>query len=121
VAQPVIYVETTVISYYTSRSSRDVVVAGHQAVTTDWWERDLPKFTPVISPVVLDEIGSGDAEAAAKRLAVVKGWDVLELTDEAESLAVDYFKGIALPDAARADALHLACCKEVEMSPRQRK
>ncbi|MFA7235735.1 MAG: type II toxin-antitoxin system VapC family toxin [Phycisphaeraceae bacterium] len=106
--KPLIYVETTVISYYTSRPSRDVVVAGHQAVTNEWWERVLPSFTPMISAVVLDEIGDGDADAATKRLAVVTGWEVVELTEEAGTLAEEYFRAIELPEAARADSLHLA-------------
>jgi hypothetical protein len=31
--KPKVYIETSVISYLTSRASRDVVVAGHQQVT----------------------------------------------------------------------------------------
>lgn len=106
--KPVVYIESTVISYYASRPSRDVVIAGHQAVTTEWWESELPKFTAVVSQVVLDEIAMGDPKAAAKRLAIVEGLDLLELGEEVESLAVAYYHGIALPEAARADALHLA-------------
>lgn len=106
--KPTIYVETTVISYFASRPSRDIVIAGHQAVTTQWWESDLPKFAPAISQVVLDEIAAGDPEAAVKRLSLVTGWDVLGLTHEVESLAIEYFDAISLPQAARADALHLA-------------
>jgi len=105
---PLVYVETTVISYHTSRPSRDIVVAGHQAVTEEWWDRALPELTPVISPVVLDEIAGGDPDAAAKRLEAVDGWDVLTLTDKAVTLARTYFDAIDLPEAARADSLHLA-------------
>lgn len=105
---PLLYVETTVISYYASRPSRDVVVAGHQAVTSQWWEQDLPKFQPHVSQVVLDEIGAGDLEAASRRLAIVGGMSILELTDDVESLAADYFSKVNLPESARADALHLA-------------
>jgi hypothetical protein len=108
VAKPTIYIETTVISYFTSRPSRDVVIAGHQAVTAEWWERDLPKFLPVISSVVRDEISAGDSLAAARRLAVVAKWNVLKLNDEATLLAIEYFDETALPEAARADAMHMA-------------
>jgi hypothetical protein len=107
-AKPVIYIETTVISYCAARPSREVVFAGHQAVTKQWWESDLPKFSAVISQVVLDEISDGDPKAAAKRLAVVAGMDVLRMNAEVELLAVEYFNELALPDAARADAFHLA-------------
>lgn len=106
--KPTAYIETTVISYLAAKPSRDILVAGHQAVTAEWWENDLPKFRAVISGVVLDEISSGDAEAAAKRLTAVRDIEVLELTDQVRSLAAEYYDAIRLPDTARADALHLA-------------
>lgn len=35
--RPVVYIETSVISYRTARTSRDIIVAGKQAVTGEWW------------------------------------------------------------------------------------
>src|SRR5687767_6448155 len=106
--KPVVYVESSVISYLTSSTSRDLVVAGHQAVTAEWWKDELPKFKPVISPVVIDEISAGDPQAAMKRLAEVEGMDLLEINNDIKDLAARYFEAIAIPEGARADALHLA-------------
>jgi hypothetical protein len=36
-----VYIETTVVSYLTARPSRDLVVAAHQQVTAEWWEKML--------------------------------------------------------------------------------
>jgi len=36
--KPTVYIESSVISYFTARPSRNVVVAGHQATTRDFWE-----------------------------------------------------------------------------------
>lgn len=36
-----VYIETTVLSYLTSRLSRDLLVAAHQQVTVEWWEKEL--------------------------------------------------------------------------------
>lgn len=33
-----VYLETSLISYLTNRLSRDIVTAGHQVITRDWWE-----------------------------------------------------------------------------------
>ncbi|MFN0141304.1 MAG: hypothetical protein ACKVQW_14605 [Pyrinomonadaceae bacterium] len=35
-----VYIETTIPSYLTSRPSRDIITAGHQQSTREWWERD---------------------------------------------------------------------------------
>ena len=32
-----VYLETTFLSYLVARPSRDLLVAGHQQVTQDWW------------------------------------------------------------------------------------
>lgn len=34
-----VYLETTVISYLTATSTRDIVQAAHQQITGEWWER----------------------------------------------------------------------------------
>ena len=50
--KPRVYVETTVISYLTARPARDVVVAGHQQSTRDWWEIASDRFELVVSDLV---------------------------------------------------------------------
>ncbi len=62
-----VYVETSVVSYYTARASRDVVVAGHQQATHDFWARLGGTLEPFISALVLTEAGKGDISGAEKR------------------------------------------------------
>jgi hypothetical protein len=33
-----VYIETTFVSYLTARPNRDVVIAGHQQITHEWWD-----------------------------------------------------------------------------------
>ena len=103
-----IYVETTVVSYLTARPSRDVVIAGHQQVTHEWWDTRRASYELCVSQLVLDEAGAGDAQAAQERLLVLRPMLVLETTAEALELAKELLRAGALPTKAADDALHIA-------------
>ena len=103
-----VYLETTVVSYLTARPSRDVVMAGHQQVTREWWETRSANFELCISQLVLDEAGAGDPTASQERLLVLLPMLVLETTVESVVLAKELLQAGALPAKAAADALHIA-------------
>ena len=105
--KPTVYVETTVPSYLTAWPSRDVVRAGEQQVTRDWWARRA-EFELRVSSLVLLECGAGDSDAAALRLAALDGVAVLAQSAEAEALADTLLREVPLPAKAAADALHIA-------------
>jgi len=102
------YIETTVVSYLTARPSRDVVIAGHQQVTHEWWDTCRANYELCVSQLVLDEAGAGDAQAAQERLLVLQPMLVLETTAEALELAKELLQAGALPAMAADDALHIA-------------
>ena len=106
--KPLSYVETSVISYLTSRPSRDLVVAGHQQVTQDWWERRRSSFRLVVSELVVGEAEAGDVEASRKRSEVLDGLELLEVSDEAGELARELVDQGPLPEKAVEDAVHIA-------------
>jgi len=106
--KPTVYIETSVISYYAARLSRDLIVAAHQQITQEWWDKVLPKCKAYVSPVVTGEIALGDAQAAARRAEVAAAFDVLEIGPEIMEIAELYRRRIDIPDAARGDAYHLA-------------
>ena len=105
--KPTVYVETTVPSYLTAWPSRDVVRAGEQQVTRDWWAR-RSGFDLRVSSLVLLECGAGDSDAAALRLAALDGVPVLAQTAEAETLAETLLREVPLP--AKAAAARLTYC-----------
>jgi predicted nucleic acid-binding protein len=103
-----IYIETSVVSYYTGRPSRDLVTAARQQITREWWEENRIKFDSFISVLVLEEAGGGDPKAAEKRLEALKGIPVIEITDDAEILAESFVKAGLIPESHAEDALHIA-------------
>lgn len=103
-----VYIETTIVSYLTSRPSRDLVLAARQQITTEWWERRRGDFDLVISQVVVDEAADGDPQAARRRLDILSGLPLLEVTPEAVELADVLVSSGGLPEAATDDAFHLA-------------
>lgn len=50
-----VYVETSVISYYTARSSRDIVAAARQTLTQEWWQDARKRFDLYVSVLVMGE------------------------------------------------------------------
>jgi len=105
--KPTVYIETTIPSYLTAWPSRDVVRAGEQQVTRDWWDRRAD-FELRVSSLVLLECSAGDSDAAALRLAALDGVPVLAQTAEVERLAEALLREVPLPAKAGADALHIA-------------
>lgn len=103
-----VYIETTVVSYLTARPNRDVVIAGHQQITHEWWDTRRASYELCVSQLVLDEAGAGDAQAAQERLLVLRPMLVLETTAEALELAKELLQAGALPAKAADDALHIA-------------
>ena len=103
-----VYIETTFVSYLTARPSHDVVIAGHQRVTHDWWDQARTVFELCTSQLVLQEAGSGDPEAAQERLQILKSMVLLDTTEAAVILAEELVRARALPVNAADDALHIA-------------
>jgi hypothetical protein len=73
---PCVYIETTIPSYLTSWSSRDLLQAAQQQLTREWWDRRAA-FELFISPLVLVESQAGDSAAAAARMAALTGLPLL--------------------------------------------
>jgi hypothetical protein len=103
-----VYIETTFVSYWTARPSRDLIVAGHQQITHDWWDTRRGDYELCVSQLVLQEAGDGDAQAAQKRLDVVVTMTMLEIKEQVVELAEELVQAGALPMKAGNDALHIA-------------
>jgi hypothetical protein len=103
-----LYLETTIPSYLTSRPSRDLITAGHQQLTKDWWETRRHAFELYISQLIVDEAGAGDPAAARERLKVIEGLPLLDITPDVAELASDILARRIIPRKAATDAAHVA-------------
>jgi hypothetical protein len=102
-----VYLETSFISYLVARPSRDVIVAGHQQTTQEWWDNRRSEFECTVSQVVIDEASAGDSAEAQKRLAIIAGLPELEITADAEALAEAIMASGVLPPHVARDAAHV--------------
>jgi hypothetical protein len=103
-----VYIETTFVSYLTARPSRDVVIAGHQQITHEWWDTRRGSYELCVSQLVVQEAAAGDPQAAQERLEVLQAMTFLETTTAALALAKELIQAGALPVNAGDDALHIA-------------
>ncbi len=106
--KPTVYIETTIVSYLTARPSRDLVRAGQQQITREWWENQREHYDLYISDLVVSEASAGDAAAAAARLEILGALPLLSVRPEADTLATSLLAQLAIPPNADRDAVHVA-------------
>jgi hypothetical protein len=106
--KPKVYLETTIPSLLTARASRDVLIAGQQQATRDWWDERREHHQLFVSGLVLAESRRGDALAAKARTEILAGCRVLEFSAAAQDLARKILATRLLPAKAAVDAAHIA-------------
>jgi len=85
--KPTLYVETSIVSYYTGRPSRDLIIAARQQITRDWWEKERQKYSLHISALVLRESQRGEPAAVKRRADALKGIPLVGMTVATQELA----------------------------------
>lgn len=101
-----VYIETSVVSYLTSRRPADR--ATWQAVTVDWWETRRGDFDLYTSDVTVIEARRGNPEAAQRRLDALDEIPVLSVTTQVNELSEALLRARAIPRAYVGDSLHVA-------------
>jgi len=97
-----------VVSYYTSRPSRDLIIAARQEITRERWARVLDEFDCHVSMPVVQEAEGGDPQTASGRLAAIANLPVLQIDPLAEDLARALVSHGPIPEGKPEDALHIA-------------
>ncbi|CAN2049703.1 PIN domain-containing protein [Candidatus Magnetomoraceae bacterium gMMP-1] len=103
-----VYIETSIVSYYTARPNRDLIIAARQNITHEVWPVLQENFDIYISALVIQEASRGDKEAAKKRLHALFHIPILEITQKVQDIAQVLMKENAVPIDFEEDALHIA-------------
>ena len=103
-----VYVETSVISNLAARPSCNLIDMARQVATQQWWDVAVSEYRLVISSLVEREAAKGDADAAKRRLEILRGLDALVITREVEALANRLLAATAVPMSSYEDAVHIA-------------
>lgn len=99
-----VYIETSVISYLTSRPTNDLVAAAWQKITSDWWDTQSSRFSLYTSLVVTEEAARGNPDAASRRLNALSGIQHLVITEEVVALSKALLQEGTLPAKALDDS-----------------
>ena len=93
---------------YVARLSSSLVEAARQQLTRRWWDDYRHEFQLVCSQTVIDECTRGEQVMAQKRLELLAGMPLLDLTEEVAGVAEALLAGDIVPAKAADDAVHIA-------------
>ena len=109
-----VYIETTVVSYYVARPSRDLIIAARQESSRQLWPKLLSDYECHVSALVRQEAGAGEQEQSTLRLQAISGFPILNIDDEARQLAAGIVNGHGIPEEYPEDALHIGVATGTE-------
>ena len=104
--KPTVYIETTIPSFLKARTTRNVILAGKQEVTKQWWAQRRQEYELFISQLVYDEAARGDSQAAQDRLNALVDIPFLALDEEAVRLSDAIVAASVIPEKSHTDAGH---------------
>ena len=103
-----IYVETTIPSFYTEKR-KGVEIEARRKWTREWWMKPKPGQRLVTSAVVLEELERiPDPSRRDESVALLRELEELDYVAEIEEIAAVYLQHKLMPAEALGDADHLA-------------
>ena len=103
-----VYIETSIVSHATARPTSDLTVAALQDQAKRWMVEQRQNYFVVTSQLVVAEASAGDADAAARRLAMLADIPILPENPDIDRVADELVRRSLIPASARVDALHVA-------------
>lgn|SRR5262245_48671154 len=104
----VIYVETTIPSFYCEQR-KGIDIEARRKWTREWWAKPRPDHRLVTSAVVFEELEAiPDAARREEALSLVLALEQLDYTTEVAEIVAVYLQHKLMPAEAIGDADHLA-------------
>jgi hypothetical protein len=103
----VVYVETSVPSFYFETRIEPDMVARRQW-TRKWWSVALEQHELVTSPAVIDELERGDFQCREDCLRLIEDLPLLSVEGPVLDIVETYIARHVMPSNPAGDALHLA-------------
>jgi hypothetical protein len=104
---PIVYVETTIPSFYHDDRATPEIVA-RRNWTRQWWDSAPIHYRLVTSLAVIEELERGDQEKAAERLSLIGDLPLLPIEPEITEIVSAYIRHQVMPADPGGDAFHLA-------------
>ncbi len=105
--QTVVYVETSVPSFYFETRTAPEMVARRQW-TREWWRIAIEQHALVTSPAVIDELERGSFDFRDECLRLMENLPLLAIEDPVLDIVETYVARHVMPSDPAGDALHLA-------------
>ena len=105
--KPLVYLETTIPSFY-HEVRREPDMVARRDWTRSWWDNDQSSFEPRTSEAVIDELERGTHPVKEDALALIAEVERLPITPAIGEIVEAYIQHRVMPNDPVGDALHLA-------------
>lgn len=106
-SRPLVYVETTIPSFFhTTRPG--LAARARREWTRLWWKSAFDRYELTTSDAVIDELQDGDYPSREAALVLVRDIPTLDITPEVAEVVDAYQRHHLMPMDPAGDALHLA-------------
>lgn len=105
--KPIVYVETTIPSFYHTTRTAPSAVA-RRDWTREWWDLAASRYELVTSIAVVEELENGVYPGRDAAIALVQDLPLLEVSAAIAEIVEAYIRHRLMPEDPAGDALHLA-------------
>ena len=105
--KPVVYIETTIPSFYHEERD-DAEAVARRIWTRRWWDQRRERYELVTSPATLAELDQAPEPKRSRALGILAGIPTVDILPCIDDIVAHYIERRLMPTDPVGDALHLA-------------